>query len=136
MSTQPTDYIYSLGRRKTASARVRFYNAVPPEGVLVSVNGKPLTQYFPEQQANTVIQPIDLISQDLGGYFTVKVVGGGVQSQADAIAHGIARLLVRLNPDWKKLLKSKGLTTRDPRMKERKKPGLRRARRSPQWSKR
>lgn len=129
-------YLYAVGRRKTAIARVRFYENAEKAVGSVEVNGKPSTEYFPPAIADIVTQPITLIAAPLEGHFTVKVLGGGQHSQAEAVRHGITRLLIQLNADWKDILKSKGYLTRDPRMKERKKPGLRRARRAPQWSKR
>lgn len=129
------DYMFAVGRRKTASARVRFYSAAEREGE-IEVNGKPYTEYFPANFAHVVKDPLDLIDGSANGYFTVKVSGGGPSSQAEAVRHGITRLLVEMNEDWKPVLKKRGFLRRDPRMKERKKPGLRRARRAPQWSKR
>lgn len=128
-------YLSAVGRRKTASARVRFYTGVS-QGSMVTVNEKAVDVYFPKRDAEVVSEPIRHLAQELGGYFTVKVNGGGVHSQAHAIRHGIARVLILLNPEWRKLFKAKRFLTRDSRMKERKKPGLRRARRAPQWSKR
>lgn len=134
--TTKKDYMYAVGRRKTAKARVRFYkNTDQPEGTII-VNEKKVEEFFPAPQAKVAGEAIDLVAQKLDGYFSVKVVGGGVQSQAEAVRHGISRILLEMNPDSRSLLKSKGMLTRDPRVKERKKPGLRRARRAPQWSKR
>lgn len=127
-------YTYAVGRRKTAAARVRYHEQ--GEGKGVTVNGKPHDQYFAATVAHLITQPIELIAAPLSGFFTVRVLGGGPRSQAEAVRHGIARVLVALNAEWKPILKSKGYLTRDPRMKERKKPGLKRARRAPQWSKR
>lgn len=129
-------YLYAVGRRKTASARVRFMTTSEQPNGTILINEKPANQYFSEDVALIVSEPIQLIAQDLGGYFTVKVSGGGIHSQAEAIRHGIARILLQINEDWKTVLKPKGYITRDSRVKERKKPGLRRARRAPQWSKR
>lgn len=132
-------YKYAVGRRKTATARVRFYEGGTAENGgkhNIVVNEATLEEFFPESQTQVVIEPITALAAALDGYFSVKVNGGGVQSQAEAVRHGIARLLVQLNEEWKPVLRQKGFLTRDPRMKERKKPGLRRARRAPQWSKR
>ena len=130
-------YTYAVGRRKTATARVRFYTSDDPskEGTVV-VNEKAYNEYFNPQVAPIIVEPLKLIAAEVGGYFTLKVSGGGDNSQAEAVRHGISRLLVSLNEDWKTLLKQKGYLKRDSRMKERKKPGLKRARRAPQWSKR
>lgn len=132
---KPKGYIYAVGRRKTASARVRFFEG-KPTAAAVMVNEKPHDEYFSKVCAEIVTEPIRLLAQELGGYFTVKVEGGGVHSQAEAVRHGISRVLLLINPDWRPNLRARGYVTRDSRMKERKKPGLRRARRSPQWSKR
>lgn len=129
-------YIYAVGRRKTAIARVRFYAGTSETNQEITVNNKKIEEYFSEPDALVARSAIDLLSKDLDGYFTVKVLGGGKHSQAGAIRHGISRILLLLDADSKPLLKSKGYLTRDARMKERKKPGLRRARRAPQWSKR
>lgn len=129
-------YQHSVGRRKTAIARVRFYLGTPESGEEFIVNEKKLNEYFSEREEAIVKSATELLAQDLGGYWTFKVIGGGKHSQAEAIRHGISRLLVAMNEEWKPALKAKGYMTRDSRMKERKKPGLRRARRAPQWSKR
>lgn len=138
-STSPKkkrSYLYAVGRRKTSTARVRFISSTERKDGDVEVNGKPYTDIFSADISDIVVEPIKLIAQELGGYFTVKVSGGGVHSQVEAVRHGISRILVQMNADWKALLKAKGYLKRDPRVKERKKPGLKRARRSPQWSKR
>lgn len=129
-------YSYAVGRRKSASARVRLYANTEEKDGNVVVNGKPLESYFSESEAAIVRGPLSVIDAEAGGHFTVKVVGGGVHSQAEAVRHGIARILVSLRPDLRGVLKANGYLTRDPRVKERKKPGLKRARRAPQWSKR
>lgn len=129
-------YLYAVGRRKTATARVRFYEGDTHAAGSVAVNGVPHTEFFPRTTQDVVLEPITLIAAPLNGYFTAKVAGGGQMSQAEAVRHGIARILVQINDDSRTLLKSRGYLKRDPRMKERKKPGLKRARRAPQWSKR
>ncbi len=128
-------YLYAVGRRKTAVARVRFVKREDGKGE-VEVNEKSVEEYFPKEIVPVVLEPITLANTTFDGKFTVRVVGGGTKSQAEAIRHGIARILVQINEDWRPLLRSKGCLTRDSRMKERKKPGLKRARRAPQWSKR
>ncbi len=135
MAAKKKEYIYTVGRRKTSSARVRLYESIEKVGE-VEVNGVPYTEYFPEVAAEKVIEPFARIDAVVPGFFTVKVTGGGIHSQAEAVRHGISRALVAFNEDWKEKLKPAGLMTRDPRMKERKKAGLKRARRAPQWSKR
>ena len=127
------DMSRAVGRRKTAAARVRI---TAGEGV-ITVNGQPLKKYFPYfalQEA--VIAPHRALGKEKDLNVSVKVAGGGKKGQADAVKHGIARALVDWNADCKKTLKSIGYLTRDARKKERKKFGLKRARRAPQWSKR
>ncbi len=136
MTIKKKNYLYAIGRRKTANARVRFYDTADKPAGSVEINGKNVEAYFPAIIAPTVTDPIRLIAAPVKGYFTVRVVGGGQQSQAEAVRHGITRLLIQIDPTWKTVLKTRGFVKRDPRMKERKKPGLKRARRSPQWSKR
>ncbi len=131
---QPADYIPAVGRRKTAVARVRLF----PEGTgTITVNGKDSNNYFGREALVSVIrQPLRLL--DMGSRFTitVKVVGGGVSGQAGAIRHGIARALVKVDETTRKRLRDAGFLTRDPRVKERKKYGLKRARKAPQYTKR
>ncbi|MDD3170322.1 MAG: 30S ribosomal protein S9 [Candidatus Paceibacterota bacterium] len=128
------EYFEGTGRRKTSVARVRLYNK---KSGLVTINDKKLEEYFPtEALQKTALSALDKMkSLDR---FEVRVVvrGGGINSQAEAIRHGIARALVVSNAEYKKRLKKSGFLTRDSRMKERKKFGLKRARRAPQWSKR
>ena len=124
----------ATGRRKTATARVR----LRPGGGKMTVNGKLLEEYFKNQLAliNDILLPFRLTGT-LGKFdLFVRVDGGGLSGQAGAIRHGIARALVLYNPELRPTLKAAGLLTRDPRMKERKKYGLRKARRAPQWRKR
>ena len=127
-------YYYGTGRRKTAVARVRLF---PGGDGTIIVNGKDSNQYFGrEALTSTIRAPLRLL--DLGGRFnaTVRVVGGGVSGQAGAVRHGIARALVRADEEWKPTLRKAGYLTRDSRMKERKKYGLKRARKAPQYTKR
>ncbi|PIU16290.1 30S ribosomal protein S9 [bacterium (Candidatus Gribaldobacteria) CG08_land_8_20_14_0_20_39_15] len=126
-------YIETVGRRKTAVARVRLFTQ-GRKGI--TVNNKLYTEYFPKFLHKTIEDSLEKLK--CLGKFGVSVVvrGGGITGQAEAIRHGIARALVTLNPYFKKRLKKSGFLTRDPRMRERKKPGLKRARRAPQWSKR
>jgi len=123
----------TVGRRKTSNARVRFILGATEE---VIVNDRNVATLVDRTLADIMTEPLRLVGQPVNGQITVKVIGGGPHSQAEAVRHGIARLLVVLNPEYRSLLKQKQYLTRDSRMKERKKPGLKRARRSPQWSKR
>ena len=126
-------YFYGTGRRKTAVARVRL---VPGNGAVI-VDGAPLEERFPRlEHRRRILEPL-LVTESLNKYNVVaKLGGGGVTGQADAIRHGIARALVVANDGLKPVLRQNGLLTRDPRAKERKKPGLRRARKAPQYTKR
>lgn len=126
-------YIYSIGRRKEARAQVRLYKG---SGKIL-INDKELKQYFPIFNfQQKVILPLELVGERNKCDITVKVNGGGKRGQAEAIRHGIARALKLKNKDYRVILKKEGLLKRDPRMKERKKYGLKRARRAPQFSKR
>jgi len=121
------------GRRKSSTARVRL---VPGEGKVV-INNRDVADYMPYETLHLIInQPLEA-TQTKGSYDVfVNVNGGGFTGQAGAIRHGIARALLNVDPDFRPALKAAGLLTRDARMKERKKPGLRGARRAPQFSKR
>lgn len=126
-------YIYSVGRRKESRAQVRLYKGKGK----VEVNGKELEKYFPtlEMQQN-VLFPLEIVNEKDKCNVTVVVKGGGKNGQVEAIRHGIARALQLKNEDYRIPLKKENLLKRDPRMKERKKYGLKRARRAPQWQKR
>ncbi|HTR19020.1 MAG TPA: 30S ribosomal protein S9 [Candidatus Paceibacterota bacterium] len=126
------DYTEAIGRRKTASARVRIS---PAKSASMTVNGKPADEYFPlEGMVKTAFAPM----QTLGVAYevSVQVKGGGHKAQADAVRHGLSRAIVAIVPEQRKDLKVRGFLKRDPRAKERKKFGLKGARRAPQWSKR
>lgn len=127
-------YYEAVGRRKTAIARVRLFTRGDKAFI---VNELPFEKHFPSPEFKSIIEA-PLIKMNCADRFRISVLvkGGGVNAQAEAIRHGIARALVLFNADFKKRLKKSGYLTRDPRMKERKKPGLRRARRAPQWAKR
>ena len=128
-------YLFTVGRRKEAVARVRLY---PKDNRnLLQINNKDYKEYFPYFEFQKEVENPLNITGNLGKYFiSVKVSGGGRHGQAEAVRHGLARVLVKLNENNKKSLKAAGILTRDPREKERKKPGLKRARRAPQWQKR
>src|SRR5947209_2436118 len=127
-------YFYGTGRRKTAIARVRL---LPGEGEIV-INGRSLTEHFGNAVNEMEVRMPFRVTGTEGRFNTmIKVEGGGVTGQAGAIRHGIARALLQLDPDGNRLaLRQAGLLTRDPRMKERKKYGLKRARKAPQYTKR
>ena len=124
---------YGTGRRKSSVARVRLV----PGNVNVTINGKDMAEYFGKKTLEMIVmQPLELT--ETVGRFDVKVnaTGGGTSGQAGAIRHGIARALLQADPEYRPALKRAGYLTRDPRMKERKKYGLKAARRAPQFSKR
>jgi small subunit ribosomal protein S9 len=127
------NYLYGTGRRKTSVARVRL---LPGDGGMV-VNGKPAEEYFGGEAKVTPIRLPFRVTETEGRYAaSVLVAGGGVSGQAGAIRHGIARALLAGHPDFRAALREAGLLTRDPRAKERKKYGLKRARKAPQYTKR
>ena len=126
-------YFYGTGRRKEAVARVR---VMAGNGAII-VNGTPYEERFPSLEHQRIINQPLLVTESTNKYNVVaKVEGGGVSGQSGAIAHGISRALVRADERYKPMLRQNGLLTRDPRTKERKKPGLRRARKAPQYTKR
>lgn len=126
-------YVHGTGRRKTSVAQVKLFTG---EGAII-VNGKPYEDYFPRlDHRQTIMQPF-LTAGITGQYnVVVKVSGGGISGQSGAIAHGITRALVNTSESFRAPLRRSGLLTRDPRVKERKKPGLKRARKAPQYTKR
>lgn len=127
-------YIEMMGKRKTAAARVRLYEGGSGK---ITVNDVSLAEYFPAPIAQMIIvEPLKLTALEATLDFTIRVTGGGKQGQAEAVRHGIANTLLAMNKDLRAVLKAEGWLTRDARKKERKKPGLRKARRAPQWSKR
>lgn len=130
--TRAERYIEGIGGRKTASARVRVYPDRPPS---FHVNTKDLNEYFqdPDLQ-NIASEPMQKLQ--VGMEVQAQVRGGGIRAQAEAVRHGIARALAEWKSDLKEQLRSFGYLTRDPRVRERKKFGLRRARRARQWRKR
>jgi len=123
----------ALGRRKEAAARVRL---TPGTGV-VTVNNREYTKYFPTViSRQTAVSPLTVLGKEKEYDVSVRIVGGGMRGQADAMRHGIARALVLWNPEFRPVLKAHGFLTRDPRAKERKKFGKYKARRGHQWRKR
>jgi small subunit ribosomal protein S9 len=126
-------YIYAIGRRKTAMAKVRGFE----NHDVVSVNEKELNVYFPTETLQRIVtSPLNTLGLEKKMGWKINVAGGGIHAQAEAARHGIAKALVERNGEDRPTLKKAGYLTRDPRVKERKKPGLKSARRAPQWSKR
>lgn len=128
------DQNWATGKRKTAIAQVQYF----PKGKgKISINKKTVKEYFPVfDLSQIVLSPLKLLNQEKVFDFRIKVHGGGMKGQAEAARLGIARALVNFDPEWRKELKSAGFLRRDARKKERKKPGLKRARKAPQWAKR
>lgn len=132
MATQK--YIEAIGRRKTASARVRI---TPAKERSITVNGKSLSDYFRSYALEqNILSVFSTDAADDAYSITVLVKGSGISAQAEAVRHGIARALVKESEERRSVLKKAGFLKRDPRSVERKKFGLRKARRAPQWSKR
>ena len=127
-------YHYGTGRRKKSVARVRLY----PNGTgAITINGRDIEEYFGLDTMKLIVRQPFSVTETLGKFdVEATVVGGGFTGQAGAIRHGLARALVKANEEYKPALKKSGFLTRDPRMKERKKYGLKAARRAPQFSKR
>ncbi len=127
-------YFTAIGRRKTSVARIRLQASGVKE---IIINGKGYQEYFKDPaMAKNVIAPFEVMN--LMDKFRAQAVvrGGGMSAQSEAVRHGITRALEKFNPEYRKRLKRAGFLTRDPRMRERKKFGLKRARRAPQWAKR
>ena len=134
MYTPKKPYHYGTGRRKSSVARVHLYEGGTGK---ITINGRDIDKYFGLDTMKIIVrQP--LVATDLLGKVDVecKVQGGGFTGQAGAIRHGLARALLKMNEEFRPILKQNGYLTRDPRMKERKKYGLKAARRAPQFSKR
>jgi len=127
-------YLYGTGRRKSSVARVHLF----PNGTgSITVNGRGIDDYFGLDTLKMVVrQPLDATGTVANMDIVATVTGGGVSGQAGALRHGIARALLLVSEDYRPILKKAGFLTRDPRMKERKKYGLKAARRAPQFSKR
>jgi small subunit ribosomal protein S9 len=127
-------YFEGIGRRKESSARVRVMSGTG----IFTVNDKSIEDYFPRiGDYEAILSPLATTGQDRSTYdITVKVAGGGVSGQTGSVQLGLARALVKMNADNIAILRKGGLLTRDPRIKERKKPGLKRARKAPTYTKR
>ncbi len=133
MAKKDTNIFYGTGRRKNAVARVRI---IPGKGN-ITINGLTIDEYLPTDVSKIIVKQPLVVTGNEGKYdLIVKVIGGGFSGQAGAIRHGLSRALVKANIENKAALKAAGFLTRDPRMKERKKPGLKKARKAPQFSKR
>ena len=133
MYTSAKPYFYGTGRRKKSVARVRVY----PGNGNITINGKNVDEYFGLETLKLIINPPFTTTGTMGKFDIVaNVNGGGISGQAGAIRHGVARALVTADETYRPALKAAGFLTRDPRMKERKKYGLKGARRAPQFSKR
>lgn len=131
---QVSKYFESLGRRKTSVARVRLFTKGE---VGITVNDKKIEDYFPSMELRHIVKEPLAKADSLAKFrITVKISGGGVHSQAEALRHGIARALIKFNPELRKRLKKAGFLTRDSRAKERRKFGLKKARKAAQWRKR
>ncbi|MBI4262496.1 30S ribosomal protein S9 [Candidatus Uhrbacteria bacterium] len=127
-------YLYGVGGRKTAVSQVRLYKNGSGQ---IMVNAKPLEIYFPYNEFQTIVRsPLERVGQMDKLDVSARVKGGGIHAQAEAVRHGLSLALTKLNQNFRKNLKKVSFLTRDARMKERKKPGLKRARRAPQWQKR
>lgn len=134
MSKKEAQYIPAIGRRKSATAQVRI---IPDTKMTYVINGKGLDDYFSVDELRKVVRaPFSAVETKDSFNVSVVVSGGGISAQADAIRHGISRALIKYNEDLRGNLKSAGYLKRDPRRVERKKPGLRKARKRPAWSKR
>jgi small subunit ribosomal protein S9 len=128
-------YYEGVGRRKAASARVRLYT--DENAGQIVVNGRPAEEYFTRLgDLQVVREPLQAVGLEGNFFVSVLVKGGGVTGQADAVRHGVARALLKSDPELRSVLRRGGYLTRDPRVKERKKPGLKRARKAPQYTKR
>ena len=133
MYESKSKYYYGTGRRKHSVARVRLY----PGSGNITINGRNIDEYFGLETLKLIVrQPLELTSTTEKFDIVCTVAGGGVTGQAGAIRHGLSRALLQADPEYRALLKKEGFLTRDPRMKERKKYGLKAARRAPQFSKR
>ena len=133
MYTSAKPYFYGTGRRKSSVARVRLY----PGSGKITINNRDVDDYFGLETLKLIINQPFGVTNTAGKYDIVaNVNGGGISGQAGAIRHGVARALLLVDPNYRSALKAAGFLTRDPRMKERKKYGLKAARRAPQFSKR
>lgn len=127
-------YFEAIGRRKTAVSRVRLQSQGQKEFL---INDQSLEKYFPTLELQQIVkEPLEKMNCLADFRISIKVKGGGLHAQAEAVRHGITRALIKCKPEFHRRLKKTGFLTRDSRMRERKKFGLKRARRAPQWQKR
>lgn len=132
MTTKENRYIEAVGRRKTSIARVRI---TPASSTTFVINERELEKYFPTKELQKTVQsPLDVAGREFA--VSAKISGGGISSQAEALRHGISRAITLNEPELRTKLKVKGFLKRDPRAKERRKFGLKKARKAPKWSKR
>lgn len=133
ISPKAERYIEAVGRRKTSSARAR----ISAGSGDIQVNGKDFRKYFPTEELQVIVEsPFKKLKLEKDFSTSIKVLGGGIHSQAEAVRHALSRALIKHEADLRKKLKRAGFLKRDPRMKERRKFGLKKARKAPQWSKR
>lgn len=133
-SAKGGSFISAVGRRKTSIARVKL---IKNGKGTITVNGRPVDEYFTTYEQRLIVKsPLAVTGNETAVDVSANVEGGGVHGQAESVRLGLTRALIVLNPTYRKTLKKLGFLTRDPRAKERKKFGLKRARRAPQWSKR
>ena len=128
-----TQYVEAIGRRKTSIARVRIQSGAK---AAITVNERPFESYFPTESLRTVAKQPLMIANTKKYHITVKIKGGGISSQSAAMSHGLARAIIKEKNEIKAPIKKAKLLTRDARIKERRKFGLKKARKAPQWSKR
>lgn len=130
-----TRYFEGVGRRKTSVARVRLFVSKKPSEIII--NKRKIAEYFPGVGLTHIIDEVfDEAALKINLLARVYVKGGGINSQAEAVRHGVARALIKFDENLRKVFKKHGWLARDPRMKERRKFGLKKARRAPQWAKR
>lgn len=133
--TKKADYIFAVGKRKCAIARARILNE-KVNSIKITVNGRDYKEYFPYfEWQDVVLKPLKLVGKDKVA-ISIRVQGGGMRGQADSVRHAISRALLKEDEMLRATLRKEGLLTRDSRIKERKKPGLKKARKASQWSKR
>jgi len=136
-SPKRQEYFEATGRRKTSVARVRIFPDAGGKTLSISINGKDFKTYLGTKELQHIAEsPLKKIKLTQKPIVSIKVLGGGIHSQAEAIRQGISMALLKINKDLRKILKPEGFLKRDPRMKERRKFGLKKARKAPQWSKR